>query len=326
MKRYLANAAAAIVLFGAAAALAQDETIKVGYLAQVHDGPILAVEKALGGDYKLEYVKFLRYADAEIALSRGDIQMSSLGYVSAISAASRGGEPQFQFVTGQSRGAINLVCREDVKISDWAGLAGHTYGVLTGGPAEIFFNDALTTHGVDLGGIEKVTFAVPGPPLLQALKDGTIECMAVYEPFAASAVADGYGYYPPLDLADNSFLGINGGIAVNSAFLTENPEFVQKAVDVAVQAIESYPKDKTEWIAQVVEKLGIPENAAKLGSEHLVLDWKLYEKRAATLAGAVASLGVIKEVPSVEAIAAYFNYDFLAKTTGRQPNELGAAE
>ncbi|HTN60930.1 MAG TPA: ABC transporter substrate-binding protein [Devosia sp.] len=303
---------------------AQDKVIKVGYLSQVHDGPIIALEDALAGQYQFEYVKFLRYADAEIALTNGDIDISSLGYVSAVTAAARGAEPAYQFFVGQSRGAINLVCRQDAEVKDWSDLTKQVVGVLTGGPAEIFFNDAVTSHGVKLEDIERVTFPVPGPPLLQALQDGTITCMAVYEPFAASAVADGYGVYPALDLADNTFLGINGGIAANTSFLTDNPEFITAATKAVVEAADTFPKNKTQWLGSVTTLLGIPEKTAEISTEHLSLDWRLYRNRVGTLAKAVAALGVIAEAPSSEAIDKYFTYEFLTAATGQSADALGA--
>lgn len=324
--KYVGAGLAGLVLMLPLGAAAQDNLVRVGYLAQVHDGPLIALEEALGDDYQFEYVRFLRYADAEIALSQGDIDISSLGYVSAVTAAARGGEPLFKFFVGQSRGAINLVCREGLEVTDWADLPDYVVGVLTGGPAEIFFNDAVTLHGVDLQSIERVTFPVPGPPLLQALQDGTIECMAVFEPFAASAVADGYGVYAPLDLADNTFLGVNGGIAANSSFLAENPDFLTAAAAAVVETIESYAEDNQPWIQSVVSVLDIPEGTAELSTGHLVLDWRIYRQRLDRLAEAVAELGVIAEAPSAEAIDQFFTYEFLADATGLEEAELGAAD
>ena len=295
----------------------QAETIKIGYLAQVHDGPLLVAAGQLAGAYKIEYVKFFRYTDAEIALSKNDIQISSLGYVSAITSAARGRDAAFTFVVGQSRGAINLVCRAGVKIETWSDLSGKTIGVLTGGTAEIFFDDALATHNVSVDTLKKLPFPVPGPPLLQALKEKAMDCMAVYEPFAASAVSDGYGYYPPLDLGDNSFLGVNGGVAVNRAFLSANRDFVEKLVKDVVKAVDDLPTRKNEWTDVVVDKTGFKTQTVLLGMDHLKLDWHLYDGRVNTLAGAVASLGLVRRRPSPEAIKAYFDDDLLSKVTGQ---------
>jgi ABC-type nitrate/sulfonate/bicarbonate transport system substrate-binding protein len=162
-----------------------------------------------------------------------------------------------------------------------------------------------------------VNFTVPGPPLLQALRDKTIECMAVYEPFAASAVADGFGYYPPIDLADNPFRGINGGIAVNLDLANGDKSFVDKQVDVVARATKTLPKEKDEWIATVVAKTGFPAKTVALGTDHVVLDPQLHIPEAGILAKAVANLGVIKQSPTPEQLAPYFDPSFLNAATAR---------
>jgi ABC-type nitrate/sulfonate/bicarbonate transport system substrate-binding protein len=184
------------VLLCAPPAAAQ-ETIRIGYSPQIHDIALLEIRRDLGVHYKLEYIKFLRYTDTQIALTRGDVDIGSLGYASAVVAAVRDAEPKFVYVAGLARGAINLVCRNDVAVKTWADLKGKIFGVLTGGPAELFFVDALRSHGVLQSDVKTVAFAAPGPPLLQALQTGAIQCTAIFEPLAASAVADGVAYYPP---------------------------------------------------------------------------------------------------------------------------------
>jgi ABC-type nitrate/sulfonate/bicarbonate transport system substrate-binding protein len=311
------------MLMVAAPAQAQ-ETIKIGYLMQVHDAANLAIEKELGAKYKLEYVKFLRYSDAEVALTRGDIKMTSLGYVSAIGAALRETEPSYQLVSGMSRGAINTVCRPDVKISDWPDLKGKKFGVLTGGPAELFFDDALRVHGIKRNDIPTVSFTAPGPPLLQALKNKDIECMAVYEPFAANAVAGGFGYYPPkIDLADNSFLGINGVIAVNSIFLKENSGFVKEAIRVATKATGYYLQNKDKLTTDFPNRLEVKPEVIKVGADHIILDNNLYMKRAFAMAESMKTLGFIRQIPEKAKLEAYFNYQFLMEATGKTADELG---
>jgi len=311
------------MLMFAAIAHAQ-ETIKIGYLMQVHDAANFAIEKELGAKYKLEYVKFLRYSDAEVALARGDIKMTSLGYVSAIGAALREAEPSYQLISGMSRGAINIVCRPDVKISDWADLKGKKFGVLTGGPAELFFDDALRVHGVKRGDIPTVSFTAPGPPLLQALKNNDIECMAVFEPFAANAVAGNYGYYPAkINLADNSFLGINGVIAVNSEFLKANPGFVKEAIGVATKATAYYLQNKDKLTTDFPNRIEFKPEVIKIGADHIILDSNLYMKRAFAMAESMKTLGFIRQMPEKAKLEAYFNYQFLMEATGKTADELG---
>lgn len=299
------------------------ETIRVGYSPQIHDAAEIELQRDLGKRYKLEYVKFLRYADTEIALTRGDIQIGTLGYASAVVGALREPEPKYVYVTGLARGAINLVCRKDVAIKGWQDLKGKVYGVLTGGPAELFFIDALASHGVEPKDVQSVAFAAPGPPLLQALQSATIQCSAIFEPIAASTVADGYAYYPPVDLADNSFLGINHGIAVNAEFLRTHRSFVQEAVNSAVKTTAAYNRDHRQWIRDMEATGEFKPHAVEIGVDHLVLDNDLYLARLYKLAAAMRGLGFVRASPDEKVLAKYYVYDFLEKTTGQSADQLG---
>jgi NitT/TauT family transport system substrate-binding protein len=318
--RTLVAVVAAPLLFTSAAQA--QETIKIGYFMQIHDVPYMAIEKELGAKYKLEFVKFLRYSDAEVALTRGDIQMSSLGYSNVITASSREAEPGFKMVSGLSRGAVSIVCRADVKVGGWNDLKGKKFGTLTGGTVELFFDDGLRSHGISRSDITTVAFTVIGPPLLQAIKNKDIDCMAVFEPFAAVSVADGFGYYPDTNIAENSFLGVNNALAVNAAFLKKNHEFVKDAVKVTVAAAAMYNQNK-EKIAADFPRLEFKPEAIKIGADRVVLDSSLYLRRTITVGEAMMNLGFIRQMPPREKIEAYFHYDFLTEATGQSADDVG---
>jgi NitT/TauT family transport system substrate-binding protein len=318
----LLTAVTLLATLAATPACAQ-ELLKVGYLPQVHDAANFALERELGNKYKLEYVKFLRYSDAEIALARGDVQISPLGYATVVTAAARDPEPRYFFVAGMSRGAINVVCRKDVPVKTWADLRGKTFGVLTGGPAELFFDDALKVHGLKASDVHRVAFTAPGPPLLQAMQGKNIECMAVFEPFAATAVVDGYGYYPPVDLADNSFLGINHAIAINADTLAKRPELGQEVTNAILKATREYNADKVKWIADLKQRPDFRADVVQLGVDHVILDSNLYLARTRKLAASMKELGFIRAVPDDEKLAKYFRYDFLTKATGLSEADAG---
>lgn len=313
MRRSILGAALALasaLALSALPAAAQEKKIRVGYFPQLHDAAILSLEKLLGDKYKFEYVKFIRYADADIALTRGDLDISSLGFGSGIADASRGGEAKIAYVVGQGRGAINLVCRPDANVKTWTDLKGKSVGIVTGLP-EIFFNDAVASHGVHPREIASTTFTAAGPPVLQALKDGVNACIVIFEPFAATAVSEGYGVYPPFDLADNSFLGINNGVAVNKAFLAANRQAVEDVVEAVANVTATYKADKNAWIAQMNSVGGFPPEVIKLGVDHVTLDSNLYPAQIAVLAKAMADLGLVRALPSKEAIGAYVDTSIL---------------
>jgi ABC-type nitrate/sulfonate/bicarbonate transport system substrate-binding protein len=321
----ISGLAGCIALMAAPMSSAQ-ETIHVAYFPQIHDAASFAVRNELGKKYKLEYVRFLRYADAEIALSRGDIQLSSLGYSSAVNGALRDPQPAFVYVSGMSRGAINVVCRKDTEVKNWQDLKGKTFGVLTGGPAELFFDDALRLHNLRPTDVQSVNFTAPGPPLLLALQNKSIECTAVYEPFAATAVAEGNAYYPPIDLADNSFLGINGGMAVNADFLKTHAALLQEVVDVIVRSTALYNHDRSRLIADVKASGEFKPEVVETGAEHVILDSNLYLARLYKLAAAMKDLGFVRSVPPEQTLAKYFDYRFLEKATGKSADVLGRTQ
>jgi sulfonate transport system substrate-binding protein len=299
------------------------ETVKVGYLHQIHDAAVMAVEKELGAKYKIEMIRFLRYADTELALSRGDLDVATLGYTNGIIAAGREPTPSFTFVTGLSRGAINVVCNKEVKVENWNDLKGKKFGVLTGGTAELFFDDALSAHSVNRKDIPTMSFTAPGPPLLQALQKKDIDCTAVFEPFAANAVAGGFGYYPPVNLAENSFRGVNSAWAVNNNFLKRNPGFIKDAVPVIVKASEYYTANKDKLSTDFTKRLEFKPDVIQTGADRIILDSNLYLESAVKTAESMKRLGFIKEVPDRAKLSAYYDYSFLTGATGKSADDVG---
>jgi sulfonate transport system substrate-binding protein len=312
-----------VTTLGIAGANAQ-ETVRIGYLNQIHDAAIMAIENELGSKYKIEMVKFLRYADTELALIRGDLDVATIGYTNGIIAAGREATPSFTFVSGLSRGAINVVCHKDIKVDSWSDLKGKKFGLLVGGTAELFFDDALSLHSVNRKDIPAVSFTAPGPPLLQALQNKDIDCTAVFEPFAANAVATGYGYYPAaIDLSQNSFRGVNSAWAVNNNFLKKNPGFVKDAVPVIVKASEYYTANKDKLQTDFTKRLEFKPEVIKIGADRIILDSNLYLESAVKTAESMKRLGFIKEVPDRKKLAAYYDYSFLTGATGKSADDVG---
>jgi ABC-type nitrate/sulfonate/bicarbonate transport system substrate-binding protein len=280
--------------------------VRVGYFSQLHDAAVLDLASGeLGKSVNFEYVKFQRYADAAIALGRGDIDVSSLGYASVITEAAKNTEPKFKLVAGLARGAINLVCRTEVKVAGWSDLKGKTIGVVAGFP-EIFLDDSLRTHGQQPSDLKKVNFAVAGPPVLQALQDRSTDCAAVFEPFGATAVSGGYAYYPPTVISENSFRGINNGIAANTDFLEKHGDLVKKIVASSDASTARFAASEQRWIDFITASQGFDPAVVKVGVKRVNLDSALYPREAATLAANMKNLGLIRVQPSDEQLQRFF--------------------
>jgi ABC-type nitrate/sulfonate/bicarbonate transport system substrate-binding protein len=290
-----------------APAAAQDKPkVRVGYFSQLHDASVLDLASSdLGKTVNFEYVKFQRYADAAIALARGDIDLSSLGYASIITEAAKNTEPKFKLVTGLARGAINLVCRNDVKVTAWPDLKGKTIGVVAGFP-EIFLDDSLASHGQKPADVKKVNFAVAGPPVLQSLKDRSTDCAAVFEPFGATAVSGGYAYYPPTTIGDNSFRGLNNGIAAGTGFIEKNGELLRRIVTAANASTAKFAGDEQRWIDFITASQSFDSAIVKVGVKRVTLDSALYPREALTLAANMKNLGLIRSQPSEQQLQRFF--------------------
>lgn len=300
-----------LAVFGATTGLrtadaTEKPTVKVGYFSQLHDAAILALPSGeLKDTVNFEYVKFQRYADAAIALVRGDIDISSLGYANLITEASKNTEPTFKFITGLARGAINLVCRNDVKVTAWPDLKGKTVGVVAGFP-EIFIDDALKAHGQSERDIKKTNFAVAGPPVLQALRDKTVECLSVFEPFGATAVGGEYAYYPPTNIADNSFKGLNNGIAASTAFIEKHGDLVRDIRDTANKSTATFREDEGKWVEFIISSQDFPRDIVEIGVKRVTLDAALYPAEAVILSDNMTALGLLKAKPSAEQLQRFF--------------------
>ncbi len=304
--RTVVTAFAAATLLGSGAAVGQDKPqVRVGYFAQLHDAAVLDLENQLGDRYDFEYVRFQRYADAAIALTRGDIDISSLGYANLITEAAKNNDPKFQFVAGLARGAINLVCNNNVEIRDWSDLKGKSIGIVAGFP-EVFLDDSLEKHGESPRDIEKVNFAVAGPPVLQALQNGTTDCSAVFEPFGATAVSGGYAYYPPTNIADNSFKGLNNALAVSTEFASSNAEAVKAITSAIETSTARFKEQPQDWIAFMTESQDFPHDIVEIGVERVTLDAALYPQEAQLLAQKMQSLGLIRKAPDEKQLNAFF--------------------
>ncbi len=68
-KTYISTFALVLLAsLGITAARAED-TIRVGYLNQIHDAAVMAMEKELSSKYKIKMIRFLRYNDTELGLN-----------------------------------------------------------------------------------------------------------------------------------------------------------------------------------------------------------------------------------------------------------------
>jgi hypothetical protein len=89
-----------------------------------------------------------------------------------------------------------------------------------------------------------------------------------------------------------------------------------------VSVLEIARKDTARWAKIYAEKAGLPENVAAESIRTTRLDHTLPLESIKRISKFLSDNGVITRDVSGE-IAQHYTYDFLAKATGKSPEQLG---
>lgn len=313
--------AAAFVL--AAPAFAQSVKIKQGMLNVPALSPLwLLPEEAKKHGIDIEMVMFQRFADARTALVSGDIQITAFG-PQDISLALGQGAKSLMGVAGVGSGNDCLIVRKGEDIRDWKSVADKRIGVGAGSISWLKFAASVQENGLQYNKLKIVNIVGGGANYLKALQGKEIDLAVVWQPFCAQAIVDGFGAYPTLDHNRSKTVGgLISVLAVNRPFMEKNRDAVQKLVDSYVSVLALARKDTARWAKIYAEKAGLPENVAAESIRTTRLDATLPLESIKRISKFLSDNGVITRDVSGE-IAQYYTYDFLARATGRKPEQLG---
>lgn len=329
----LALAAAALALATVASAqgdlrkpLAQPVGIKQGMLNVPALSPLwLLPEEAKKYNIDIEMVMFQRFADARTALVSGDIQLTAFG-PQDISLALGQGATSLVGVAGVGSGNDCLVVRKGEDIKDWKDLADKRIGVGAGSISWLKFAASVQEHGLAYNKLKIVNIVGGGANYLKALQGKEIDMAVVWQPFCAQAIVDGYGAYPTIDHNRSKTVGgLISVLAVNRPFMEKNRDAVQKLVVAYVDVLEIARKDTARWAKIYAEKAGLPQNVAAESIRTTQLDATLPLQSITRITKFLSDNGVITRDVSGE-IGKHYTYDFLAKATGKSPEQLGSKQ
>jgi ABC-type nitrate/sulfonate/bicarbonate transport system substrate-binding protein len=104
--------------------------------------------------------------------------------------------------------------------------------------------------------------------------------------------------------------------------MEKNRDAVQKLVNSYVSVLELARKDTGRWAKIYAEKAGLPEKVAAESIRTTKLDPTLPLESIKRISKFLSDNGVITRDVSGE-IAQHYTYDFLAKATGKSPEQLG---
>ncbi len=303
--------------------LPQPLKIKQGMLNVPALSPLwLLPEQAAKYNIEIESVMFQRFADARTALVSGDIQLTAFG-PQDISLALGQGAKTLVGLAGVGSGNDCLVVRKGEDITDWKSIADKRIGIGAGSISWLKFAASVQENGLQYNKLKIVNIVGGGSNYLRALQSKEIDVAAVWQPFCAQAIVDGYGAYPSLDHnRSNTVGGLISVLAVNRPFMEKNPEAVQRLIISYLDVLDLARKDSTRWAKIYAEKAGLPENVAAESIRTTQLDPMLPLESIKRISKFLSDNGVITRDVSGE-IADHYNYDFLAKATGKSHEQLG---
>jgi ABC-type nitrate/sulfonate/bicarbonate transport system substrate-binding protein len=216
-----------------------------------------------------------------------------------------------------------LIVRKGEDVTDWKALADKRIGVGAGSISWLKFAASVQENGLEYGKLKIVNIVGGGGNYLKALQGKEIDMAAVWHPFCAQAIVDGYGAYPTIDHNRSKTVGgLISVLAVNRGFMEKNRDAVQRLVVAYVDVLETARKDPKRWAGIYAEKAGLPENVAAESIRTTQLDATLPLESIKRISKFLSDNGVITRDVSGE-VAQHYTYDFLSKATGRTSAQLG---
>jgi ABC-type nitrate/sulfonate/bicarbonate transport system substrate-binding protein len=315
-----------IVAFAAVLAAATQasaaEKIRFCYTTQVHQANMMVLQDyAKKYGVELEMIPMRRYADQQLALMTGQVDIAQIGYIN-IGLMEEKGFRDYRVISGVFVGGQSLTLAKGVNAKTWSDLEGKTLGTAPNSYAELLFKTSARLAGADITKIKTVSFAAGGPPMLSALKNREIDGFVSWEPNNAAASLAGDGLYSSLDIAANPSRGINGMIAVNSTFLKDHRAAVVGFLRAVVDATDALNADRQKYIDVAVKVTGSTPEVVREAIPHGTLDYKLYEKEAKALLKLVSE-AKLTSIDTSGAIDMQFDYSLLMEATGKPKNQLG---
>ena len=259
----------------------------------------------------VEVKPFTNPGDMKTALLAGDLDFTGTTWATAIMAASKG-EP-VKVVAAMTEKCSALVVGKDSDIKTTKDLKGKTIAYVPGTMHHILLLEVLNKAGLDPAKdvtLKKIDFFDMG----QALASKSIDAFLSGEPFPSIAEIDGYGRVLEYPYFDDSVGYINAAMLTTEDEIKNEPEKIQRLVDMHIQASKYYMEHKDEWIDRAAE-FGTEKKYLGKAKDNMALAWDLTDDtktKVKKLAEKMKELNIIDNVPDIDAL---IDTSFLEKST-----------
>lgn len=318
------------VSLGGSSAIAQQNTIRVGWVKALSWTPWAAAMESVPG-VKVELIPFGSSNEELLALASGSIDMAPVGY-NNVAALLTAGSVNAKFVSGITAYGSVFLARKGTNIKDWSGLKGKRVASVRGSTQYINLVTALEQNHLDVNNPKDINFISIQNfnDLNIALQRGDVDAIVTFPPLSQQALQAGYAEQVPAiqkSLYNGSFF-VSGGILASDRIIKADPVAVQALLNAFLVKIDEYSKDSSAWMRKYQALTGAVIDQAlfqQAFDDHVIAAYtKLDEKQIRRVATTLYKLKVIPTDTSA-ALLQHLDYSFLMKATGKSAQELGKA-
>lgn len=252
-----------------------------------------------------------------MALQRGLIDVAVIPMTYLVRAVSQGYD--IKAFVGTAGGCSRVVAHKDTDIYKLADLKGKRIGILKFSSQDIYLMLALDGLGLDWRKDVKRVDLANVSTLVGALYKKEVDAVAIWDPWGAKILAEGFGRDIPGIYKYWSKMHEIG--VVRTDFLKAAPKPMQELTNAIVKGVVKTNIDPEDWAVQGHLISGVGEKASELSVKNAIPDVTIPIEDTKKLARKMYQLGVIKR--DVEPIIEdYLYFDFLMKATHQDKNTV----
>lgn len=242
--------------------------VKQGHIAVMQNVPAMLA----GLNVEIEVASFVRFADARTTLTTGSADVATMGPGDLAIALAQGVD-NVSIVAGIGSSNRFVVERDGVDLKDWADLKGKKLGIPNGSATWMQFAAKLEEVGQPYTSFEAVNIQGGGPNFVQALKNGEVDAIIIWEPFESQPAADKFGHFASnLDYSDSKAIGSElGVIAATSQAMTEKKEALRRFLWAYMACEKQLRDDREKFAKAIADYTGVDSTAAERMSQRLQL-------------------------------------------------------
>ena len=246
VKKLIAATVGVVMIAGAAAAIAADKKVVIGYQTDALPSSVGIAngdfEKTTG--YKIDFRKFNSGADIVAAIASGDVQIGYVGSSPYAAATSRGLDVKAFYLASISGTDEALVVRNGSGINSLADLKGKKLAAAPVSTDHYQLLALIKSQGLTEKDVQ--VFAIPQPEIVAAYNRGDIDGGFVWDPALTELKKTGKVLVTSKDVADKGAPTFSAWVAT-AAFAKDNPAFLKSYASVIEKYSNSFASNKAAW-------------------------------------------------------------------------------